>query len=65
MCGQIHGQTFQDDAACPAPHMSQLVANHHILTEHGRILSDNHSPEELLPDWSSGAAIGILDQKPM
>ena len=51
MSRQIHGQTFQDDAACPAPHMSQLVANHHILTEHGRILSDDHSPEEFLSGW--------------
>ena len=51
MCRQIHGQTLQDDATCPAPHMSQLVANHHILTEHGRILSDDHSPEEFLSGW--------------
>ena len=51
MCRQIHGQTLQDDATCPAPHMSQLVANHHILTEHGRILSDDHSPEEFLIGW--------------
>ena len=51
MYRQIHGQTLQDDATCPAPHMSQLVANHHILTEHGRILSDDHSPEEFLSGW--------------
>ena len=51
MCRQIHGQTLQDDATCPAPHMSQLVANHHILTEHGRILSDDHSPKEFLSGW--------------
>ena len=51
MCRQIHGQTLQDDATCPAPHMSQLVANHHILTEHGHILSDDHSPEEFLSGW--------------
>ena len=36
---QSHGQTFQENAACSAQQISQLVGIHHILTDHECILS--------------------------